>query len=631
MRTTPVKQFSSLEALAHAYFQDILPVSTLAKSSGAHASQWLATALGGPAVLADWVTQHAPELIEKPQLKIAIVSSADGGMEAIDDGRWFSALPSLLGNDSQKIEVHLIAPEGIVTPKTSLSGFNLPLAAPAVFRQAVDEYLSSMPGRSLDVLLLADADVLGVHAKSGAERLADAVRTGTRMLALAASPSEFLLISGLLGTLGFESPEKAMHSRFALSPDEYPAMVDNLEWGSQIWQLTANNRINGTIPGENLLDEAHRALSFVRAHTDGTGSYPDLEKLGQRVEGADSPATDGRALVVLPSDLYYDIAAEKLCFLVNGEPLSSPHLEEYAAKSALLAAYEGRTTRFSRLLWAIRVFIECIPLLPQSGNEDDAEEDEDSEGTPLRGRVCPGCGKVHTQDDRAEVCHNLIEKILDEESPEVRLKAALHSALRAVEDLSRSPNTSAQSKDELFDEDLYELLLSRGYLRGAFGMLLEEPELDTEGRDEDGWPLMVCAITEGEFKLVEELLDTGLQPTLAADNGWSVFHAIACLSPQLTNALPEELIARICAVDGDPNAEDEDGEHPLETAVFKDNWTAFEHLMKAGASLSGLRFKADAVLERMRSQGADAVAARIETLLAAKRQSKPTNGETSDA
>jgi hypothetical protein len=615
VKATPVKNFANLPELAEAYFRNVLPISPLL---GPGPNLAASIVLAAPAIVADWLAQNAPELSRKSELRIAVVSSTSSGFEALDEGRWYAALSEFLGEAQPEIVTNLVVSENLATKKTVLSALNLPLPEPSIYRQPFDEYLASIPEGSLDLLLLADADAMSM-TEHGPERLAATMRAGTRVLALAASPSEFLLISGLLGTRGFESPEKAMRSRFTPKPEGLPPLVDNLEWGSQVWELTAQNRVDGTIPGTNLEKEARRAVEFVRAYTRARGAYPALEIYGTAVKGQASPAKDGRELIVLPENLYFDHAAEKLYRLEDGELTTSPKLDEYAASSALLSAYEGRATRFSQLLWAIHVFAQCDRLLPQAEAVSDTYDEEADED---EGEVCPGCGHVHTTEDRVEATLDVIEHVLEDESPVVRLQAALQAALNAAEEL-RSPRRAPDEEDvpdpeDLDDLELYTQLLNRGYLRAAFGMMLEDPDLDVEGFDNDGWPLAISAVAEGEFKLLEEMLDAGLEPTLVGETGWTIFHAIAALSPQLTNELPEELISKLCAVEADPNDADEDGERPLETAAFAGNWRIFEQLLKAGARLAATRIQVAWVLERMRSQGAEAIAERLEPELAGK-------------
>jgi hypothetical protein len=89
----------------------------------------------------------------------------------------------------------------------------------------------------------------------------------------------------------------------------------------------------------------------------------------------------------------------------------------------------------------------------------------------------------------------------------------------------------------------------------------------------------------------------------------------------------------LCAVEADPNDADEDGERPLETAAFAGNWGIFEQLLKAGAHLAATRIEVAWVLERMRSQGAEAIAERLEPELAgkAKRTTRNRKPKASDS
>lgn len=61
-----------------------------------------------PASIAWWLKVRRPELLSKPELRIALLGA--GQLDSADDGRWYNALPWLLGNEALKTRITLVGP-----------------------------------------------------------------------------------------------------------------------------------------------------------------------------------------------------------------------------------------------------------------------------------------------------------------------------------------------------------------------------------------------------------------------------------------------------------------------------------------------------------------------------------------
>jgi hypothetical protein len=603
MSSLKVSQFANIAELVSA-FRSVAPFSALLRQTSA-ASRFLEPLLAGPALVADWVLQRKLPLTGTTLLNIAVVSPASG-IEGLDNGRWYSLIPDLLGTPRVQVKVSLVNVGDRDGRRSPLSGFNLPYEEARTYQLPLHAYLENLPDGKLDLLVLADADALMDDAQTWADPLSGVIQEGTPVLALASSEDEQFLIAGMLGLYGFTS-QLARPSRFAVVSDGPIEQPENLAWGSFGWHLESE-RVKGFRPGENLEKEAINLFRFVQSYISMHGEYPPLGTWGSVVEGPDSPAPDGRRMIVLPENLYYDPANEQLHSNLDDGLVSLKHLDDYASKSALLASYEGRDTRFMRTLWATRVFVECAENVPDLSDHPDHGHSEHEDGDEER---CPDCGHVHSEDGRVEAFKSILQSLVSDETPKVKLKAALQLALAAVDEggLDLGANGDDEADSEPDDLALYEMLLDRGYLRAAFGMWTEEPELDDEGSDDDGWPLAMLALHEGEFTLLGEMLASGLEFSMEADDGRNLLHVLATMT---NGEIPAELIADICARVESVDAPDAEGERPLETAALMGNWPVFGALLEHGAHISGTRIDVATLVETLRREGEVVLASLVE-------------------
>lgn len=81
-------------------------------------NELLGVLVAPPASLARWIHSFHPELCEKPSLHIVLMGVAL--QDGIDEGRWYSLLPWLLGNEALKVRVTLVGYELFARGEKSL-------------------------------------------------------------------------------------------------------------------------------------------------------------------------------------------------------------------------------------------------------------------------------------------------------------------------------------------------------------------------------------------------------------------------------------------------------------------------------------------------------------------------------
>lgn len=72
-------------------------------------SRQLEMALAMPVAVARWIALFHPELKDLPQLNI-VIAGAEVGFDAVDEGRWYQMIPTLLGASAQTVKVTLVGP-----------------------------------------------------------------------------------------------------------------------------------------------------------------------------------------------------------------------------------------------------------------------------------------------------------------------------------------------------------------------------------------------------------------------------------------------------------------------------------------------------------------------------------------
>lgn len=101
--TTPITRHRNLDYLV----KEFSATSAGRRLLGAPA-QGLVYGLWAPAAIAWWITQRHPELVSRPALRIAVLQAEH--FDAFDDGRWYSQLAWMLGNERMTVDVTLVGP-----------------------------------------------------------------------------------------------------------------------------------------------------------------------------------------------------------------------------------------------------------------------------------------------------------------------------------------------------------------------------------------------------------------------------------------------------------------------------------------------------------------------------------------
>jgi hypothetical protein len=607
MHSLDIAQFKDIKQLSQAFAASTEPLKTLSKARGVPAIKKQLVLLG-PAAVAEWINRFAPELKEKPALTIAMTSPQDRGVEAVDQGRWYALLPEMLGRPHMDISVSLITTEADDEPREMDVP---PEFGPAATRHALPlhAYLENRPDGPVDVIFFHDVDLLISSAHDWADELQRFAESGTRVAGVAAHPDEFELLSGLFELLGFGIKDVHADNRFASTGGVRTALP---AWGRILWEVDCTGRTHGPL-SENTETELRILFWFINAGAEFGDDYPPLSTFGRTVSGAESPASDGRALICLPDSIYFDPASERLFSKTENGLVSLKEMDDFGRKSALLASYDGRTTRIEQIMWAVRAFKDFVK------HARDAERGEDEQAVAAAGdedtEHCPHCGGIHSAEERVDAARHFLGSVLAGESPKTKLRAALQLALDIVENEGNRVTRSDEAEDPgaatLDDREIYESLLNRGYLLAALTMAQEADEnlsfLDV-GTDEEGRPILLLAMARCDYGLVEEILDAGASADATAEDGSTVFHIIT----ESDNAPPGGLLRNLIARGANPNEADAVGNYPLEDAAVCGNLTAVASLIEIGADVAITDLNVEELAQEL-AQGGFEVAARLLT------------------
>jgi hypothetical protein len=584
MGSLDVKAFANIVDLGKAFVKDkqIWPRGT--PPLPGPISQFF---LAGPALTAAWIQHFAPALLEKKSIRVVVVSPRDpASFEYVHAGCWYSILPHLLGRPELDIQVRVLTkdPDGL---ENSTGALFLPMPAAQSSATPLHAYLEHQPDGPVDLLVLHDLDLLMSTVGDWADELLKAANAGMRVAGVAANADEYELLSGLLELEGFDVLGQCIGNRFA--PTELPIMPS---WGAVMWQVNATERRHGG-PSNMELEEAQGLMEFVQSFCAQEKRYPPLQQYGRLLSGTDSPATNGASQIQLPESLYFDPKGERFSILENGLLVSVKALDDFAKSSALLASYDGRTTRFHQILWAVRVFRQCASLLGARTESPGPLRNDDE--------PCPECGEIH---NAADGMTDFLSHVLEDESPKTKLRAALQLALHIVETEvaqdEREDSADADAADNLDDLAIYETLLSREYLNAAFSMALDgDPELLNLGENPEGYPLVMLVVFSGEFELLEKMLEVGEGLSATADDGSSVFHAVALSDAEV----PTGLLMSLAEYGVSPNVPDDEGTYPLEAAVYEANWANVANLLDVGAAVGATGLDAHTLAEELRANG----------------------------
>lgn len=614
-----LEQVPSMKELA-AKFAAEHPLGTMMPKRAAHAL--FSKMLAPPATIARWLSRFRPDYLKRRTLAIAVVSSIPDGLEAQDGGQWIGALSGMLP-DVTELTLSLVRPSELRGSEAGpgFDRFQMDFAPVKTVHSSLSGYLERFPEGQPDVLVLHDIDILFSSAKEWVEPLAKRIEGGLAVAALAAGPDEFELLTGLLSIVGFSGSRDPDNNPFALNS------AGGLgPWGSHLWEVTAQGRSAGYWPSDTLMEEAGSLHFFLSAYIGRNGSYPPLSRFGLTVSGKHSPAADGSPLIVLPEELYLDLVKEQFYRQEDGQLIPALELDRFAKNSAVVVAYEGRATRFSQILWAVRVFLESAQEM-SSGSDNPGnveEDDEDDQDERAGGLVCPGCGQIHGAREREEAVVSLLSRALDGETPRVKLKAALRLALAAVDEggmEESSEEDDSTSLENAHPVAIYEELLRRDSLRGAFGLWQEDQVLDEVSTDEEGWPLLLLLMDDGLFDVAAQMLmEAEADVRTATEDGFTAYHVIGnCDGDEIGELRAMDFNETLQMYNLSPDDRDEDGDRPLDIAAMSDNWDAFEFLLDAGANVKLPDFNIEALLDSMRGYGFESLADRVEKLAGHKK------------
>jgi hypothetical protein len=156
--------------------------------------------------------------------------------------------------------------------------------------------------------------------------------------------------------------------------------------------------------------------------------------------------------------------------------------------------------------------------------------------------------------------------------------------------------------DDLDDSEIYASLLNRGYLMAAFNMAndAEDGDLLGYGMDADGWPILLLAAAQGEYDLIEDLVDAGVACDATTAEGSTVFHVIAGSADDPPG---HDILRKLVAHGANPDEADAFGTLPIEEAAAKGNLLAVARLIEIGADVTATDLNAGELAKTLEAAG----------------------------
>jgi hypothetical protein len=209
---------------------------------------------------------------------------------------------------------------------------------------------------------------------------------------------------------------------------------------------------------------------------------------------------------------------------------------------------------------------------------------------------------------------NILESVLQGESSQVILQASLALAMSVSDDqpLSEARAPDAGNLGDFEDQHIYRALVERLYLRAAIEMARnhEDRVLLLNLRPFEADPtILMLAVERGEWALVRELIELGVDPSEPGGDGSTVFHSAIVGNNE--GYLPDELIDVFKAAGASPNTPDRDGMTPLDFAADMERIDCIAKLIEIGADVNASGIKPALLPALLAEHGYGDLAARL--------------------
>ncbi|UCF76738.1 MAG: hypothetical protein JSU71_05595 [Betaproteobacteria bacterium] len=337
--------------------------------------------LAAPAAVALWIARRMPQLLAVRRLRLLLIGAES--VDAVDQGRWYAILPTLLGADF-KTAVTLVGADldpSFVSPAGALA----PSQPARCARARLNDFLSENGSAEFDIAVIFHPG-LGKHRgwlEDGS--FARLIAGGVQLVASAYEEDEFEMDRWVVESYGYSVQGQPVINPFFLDLDHEQTRV---RWGRALWGFGPSVPAAGFVPdAERLaaLDNLTRMVMHSMTHVGAPGLDP-----GARVE-LKAQTGDRMELMHIFDNRFVDPATFDLLRLTP-----EGGLEKCGKLSGgELADYPGAGGRaLERAIWAARIKAAyLLPSYPPPKNPVAPEEKAREMYATLRSRAAKLFGK----------------------------------------------------------------------------------------------------------------------------------------------------------------------------------------------------------------------------------------------
>jgi len=337
--------------------------------------------LAAPAAIATWVARRMPHVAGRGRPRVLVIGAET--VDAVDQGRWYAALPALLGSECE-VAVTLVGAE--LDPSfTSAAGALAPGKPARCVRSHLAEFLADEGGAAFDLAVMFHPG-LGRHrgwlSDGSFTRL---ISGGIELVASAYEEDEAEMDGWVAESYGYGMAGEPVLNPFFLDLDHERT---NVRWGRALWGFSARLPSAGQAPdGERLA--ALDMLTRMAMHSVTEVGVPGPDP-GAPVE-MQTPTGARVQLIHVFDNRFADPATGNLLRLTPEGGLEACGM----LSEADIAGYPGRGRRaLARAMWAARIkAAHLLQTYPPSANRVTPEEKARDLVTTLRSRAAKLFGR----------------------------------------------------------------------------------------------------------------------------------------------------------------------------------------------------------------------------------------------
>jgi len=301
--------------------------------------------LAAPAAVARSIALRAPALAARPELSILIVGAERA--DAPDRGRWYQAIPFLLGAEC-KVSVTL-GGSSLDTEFSSAAAGYAPGTPATCMQRGLAECLNANAGCGFDIAVVFQPGFQKYRDWLDQRGFARLLAAGTLVFGSSYAPDEFQMERWVLESYGYRVAAGALQNPFYL---ELGDAQSSIRWGGVLWQIVGAPAQGAGINHEKLaaLDTLNRmvmhSMNVVGAPSPPPGATVVLSACaGQSMQ-----------VIHLFDQRFVDPEDSKLLQLT-----ADGQLESIGRLPALdLNQYPGGGDELERAIWAAGIKARCL-------------------------------------------------------------------------------------------------------------------------------------------------------------------------------------------------------------------------------------------------------------------------------